>query len=228
MKKLDFPKHGFLGLLLCLVSILVIAPFFYRVPAAPVIIRIFFTGILIFSVYTFSKKKNALIISSILVIPALGSNWVSQFSPTPTLLIIKECSNILFFGYVILIILIKIFRSKEITANLIYGSVCIYMLIGLEWAFIFSLLENIQPGSFNFPASYLESSLTTDSGSTNTIHLFLYYSYTTLTTLGYGDVSPISPPAQSMASLEAITGQFYLTILVARLVGLHLTNKNNQ
>jgi hypothetical protein len=224
---LDIPKHGFLGLLLCLISILAIAPFFIGVPAAPVIIKLFFTGILIFSVYTFSKKKNDLIISSILVIPAVGFNWVSQFSPTPTLLIITDCSNILFYSYVIFVILLKIFRSKEITANLIYGTVCIYMLIGLEWAYIFSLLENLQPGSFDFPASNMESTLTADSGS-NTIPLFLYYSYTTLTTLGYGDISPISPPAQSMASLEAITGQFYLTILVARLVGLHITSKNNQ
>jgi len=227
LKKSDFPKHGFLGLLLCLVSILAIAPFFYGVPGAPVIIRIFITGILIYSVYTFSKKKNALIISSILVVPALVFNWVSQFFPTPSLLITKDCFNILFFGYVIFIILLKIFRAKEITANLIFGSVCIYMLLGLQWAFIFSLLENIHPGSFNFPASNFISTLTTDSGS-NTIPVFLYYSYTTLTTLGYGDITPISPPAQSMASLEAITGQFYLTILVARLVGLHITSKNNQ
>ncbi len=227
MKKANLPKHGFLGLLLCLVSILAIAPFFYGVPAAPVIIRILVTGILIFSVYTFSKKKNALVISFILVIPALVSNWVSQFSPTPTLLIITDCSTILFFGYVIFIILLNIFQSKEITANLIYGSVCIYMLIGLEWAFIFSLLENIHPGSFVFPASNFAFILTTDSSS-NTLPVFLYYSYTTLTTLGYGDISPLSAPAQSMASLEAITGQFYLTILVARLVGLHITSKNNQ
>jgi len=227
LKKEELPKHGFLGLLLCLVSILAIAPFFYGVPAAPVIIRIFFTGILIFSVYTFSKKKKALVISSILVIPAFVFNWVSEFSPTPSFLIIKDCANILFFGYVIFVILLKIFQTKEITADLIYGSVCIYLLIGLEWAFIFSLLENIHPGSFDIPASNFESTLTTDSGS-NTISLFLYYSYITLTTLGYGDITPISPPAQSISSLEAITGQFYLTILVARLVGLHLTSKSKE
>jgi voltage-gated potassium channel len=226
LKKVDLPKHGFLGLLLCLVSILAIAPFFYGFPAAPTIIRIFFTGVLIFSVYTFSKKKDALIISSILVVPAFVSSWLSQVSPTPFLLIIKDCSNILFFSYAIFIILLKIFRTKKITSNLIYGSVCVYLLIGLVWAFIFSLLENTNPGSFNIPASNFESMLSGNTGL-NTIHLFLYYSYTTLTTLGYGDITPITPPAQSISSLEAIVGQFYLTILVARLVGLHLTSKND-
>ncbi len=227
MKKVDLPKYGFLGLLLCLVSILAIAPFFYRSPAAPIIIRIFFTGILIFSVYTFSKKKDVLVISSILVVPAFVSNWLSQISPTPSLLIIKDCSNILFFGYIIFIILLKIFRSRKITSDLIYGSVCVYLLVGLVWAFIYSLLESTSPGSFYMSTSNIELLGNVKGGPTD-IHLFLYYSYTTLTTLGYGDITPITPPAQTISSLEAIVGQFYLTILVARLVGLHLTSKNDE
>jgi hypothetical protein len=75
--------------------------------------------------------------------------------------------------------------------------------------------------------SNIESLVAVNAGM-DSIHLYLYYSYTTLTTLGYGDITPTSPPAQSLSSLEAIVGQFYLTILVARLVGLHLTSKNDE
>ena len=111
------------------------------------------------------------------------------------------------------------------TVNLIYGSVCVYLLIGLVWAFIFSALEILYPGSFKFELQNPGADVLL---TTNQLQLsqLLYYSYVTLTTLGYGDISPVSPPARSFATLEAIAGQFYLTILVARLVGLQITGRS--
>ena len=80
------------------------------------------------------------------------------------------------------------------------------------WAFVFSVLEAINPGSFAIGDRQIEVGLS----------LFIYYSFVTITTLGYGDISPITAPANSFSFLEAVTGQLYLAILIARLVGIHI------
>jgi voltage-gated potassium channel Kch len=107
--------------------------------------------------------------------------------------------------------------------DLVYGSISVYLLIGVAWAYVYSALESTSPGSFHYAQQ--TSSLDT---SPVPLSLVVYYSYVTLATLGYGDITPVTTPAQSLAVLEAITGQFYLTILVARLVGIFIFDKSKQ
>jgi hypothetical protein len=104
--------------------------------------------------------------------------------------------------------------------DLIYATICVYLLIGVAWAYVYSVLENIFPGSFNFPLNLLQANPSLNEGRKHLTLLF-YYSFVTLTTLGYGDITPVTPPAQSLSTLEAIMGQFYIAILVARLVGIY-------
>ncbi len=80
------------------------------------------------------------------------------------------------------------------------------------WAFIFSVLEIIHPGSFAIGEGQIEVGRL----------LFIYYSFVTITTLGYGDITPLTAPANAFSSIEAVTGQIYLVVLVARLVGMHI------
>ncbi len=219
-----WPKYSFLGLLICLISVIVIAPFFMGNLYADLVMLAFISVVLISSTYIFSKKKRSLIIASSLAVPTLILNWARFFYTSPSTIIASKLLSLIFFGYIISILLWEVFKKKEITANLIYGSICIYLLIGLEWAFIFSLVDILQPGSFQASLLFEVGDAT---GQQISVHLmkFLYYSYVTLTTLGYGDITPVSPPAQLISTLESIFGQFYLTILVARLVGLHISNK---
>jgi hypothetical protein len=93
----------------------------------------------------------------------------------------------------------------------IAAAIVVYMFLGLLWTGAYSTLELLQPGAFAIPAGF--------SGPA-TRHLG-FFSFTTLTTLGYGDVTPVSPMAQSLATLEALIGQIYLAVLIARLVGIH-------
>ncbi len=87
------------------------------------------------------------------------------------------------------------------------------ILFGLCWGLLFALVEQLSPGSFNFPTHELSADL---------LREFIYYSLVTLTTVGYGDITPVTPVAQGFSNLEAIVGQIYLVVLVARLVGLHV------
>jgi len=227
MGELERPKFGFLGLLICLVSLMVVNPFLQQYSPSQPVVRIFLTAVILFSAYSFLKKKRALIIMSLLATPAFIFSWVSYSFQSPTIFLIQYVVNAIFFVYLIVSILTEIFSKHVITLDLIYGSICVYLLIGVAWANVYAVLENISPGSFNFPLPYLQANPSLIESETH-LSLLLYFSFVTLATLGYGDITPMTPPAQSLAALESITGQFYLAILVARLVGIYLFNKTKQ
>jgi hypothetical protein len=109
----------------------------------------------------------------------------------------------------------NVFVTDEVTSDRIVGSICIYLLIGMFFAFIFSALDLINPVMFNFGH---------DADPTiREFREYLYFSYTTITTLGYGDMLPTHPLSRLLTSLEAMIGPVYLAIVVARLVGMHIS-----
>ena len=96
---------------------------------------------------------------------------------------------------------------------MIMGGACAFVLIGIVWAYIYYLLEIFQPNSFK-----AAEPLGDDLGD------FMYYSFVTLTTLGYGDVLAVSKQARGLTILEAIIGQLYLAIMISRLVSRHTSD----
>jgi hypothetical protein len=104
-------------------------------------------------------------------------------------------------------LLTQIFRSGIVTSARVQGGVAVYLLLGLGWAHCYQIANRLTPGSF-------QSSV----GNFFSVVEWYYYSFATLTTLGYGDIVPIKPVSRSLAIGEALTGQLYLTVLIARLV----------
>jgi len=203
---------------------MVVYPLFHTYPGARFLYQILVTGIVLFSVYVFSQKRIVFLVGLSFAGLILIFDWAGIFSPSLFPPIIGIVLKSLFFAYFIYILLVNVFKTDMITTDLIYGSICIYLLLGVEWAFIYSILDFIRPGSISF--EMLEGA----TGDFNRDFIqrsphYLYFSFTTLTTLGYGDIAPQTLSARMMTSLESILGQFYLTILVARLIGLHLIRK---
>jgi voltage-gated potassium channel len=118
--------------------------------------------------------------------------------------------SITILGYVL--------RSGRVTMDRIFAAICVYLLIGFAWTFAYALLDEIAPGSFAAVADASRNDYVAR------VQQLRYFSFMTLTTVGYGDIVPRSPAARTMATLEAVTGQIYLAVLVARLVGLHIVH----
>jgi hypothetical protein len=123
----------------------------------------------------------------------------------------------LFLGFAVATILRNIFAEKAITGDEVLGAVCGYLLAAAMWANLYAATEILVPDSFSVSNDLKE--LATTHGRTA---LFNYFSVVTLTTMGYGDITPVRAPATALAMLEAIFGQFYIAVVVAQLVGLRL------
>jgi hypothetical protein len=162
---------------------------------------------------------------------AITATWLStQFAGGAecALLILGYLSAACFFGFALYGILANI-MARSVSADAIFGAVCGYLLLGIIWGLAYSSLEAARPGSFRIAgtpatADGATADNATNNGATATCHgVLTYYSLVTLTTVGYGDVTPTTPAARTLSWLEAVAGQFYLAVLVAGLVALHIS-----
>ena len=175
----------------------------------------FLTAIFFAIIFAIKSKRSHFIIASILVLPLVVSTWSQYLYDVRHITLMTRVFGALFFGYAVILILQTVFRSTEVTREMIFAAVVAYLLIGLMWAFFYMILENMVPGSFSFPEQ---------SRRVETMQ-FEYYSFVTITTLGYGDVLPLSNRASALAILEALIGQIYLVVVVAWLVGMFVSRK---
>ena len=156
---------------------------------------------------------------------AFLSVWASHALAGTAALVLVVAAHLLavcYFGFALHGILRAILGKKP-SGDAIFGAVCGYILLGVIWSLLFSAVETASPGSFRVPASP-----TADAAAAQPMRDMLgYYSFITLTTLGYGDVTPATRLTQTLAWIEAMTGQFYLAILVAGLVGFMVTQGRN-
>ncbi|MSR60218.1 MAG: potassium channel protein [Planctomycetaceae bacterium] len=160
----------------------------------------------------------------VLGVPAIfglfGAGYVHEPLAYP-LTIIVRVMGIVFLVFTIAMILRVLLTQRKVTHDSLVVTFCGYMLIGVVWAEIYMLLEFVDPGALHFIG---EHPVLTDRPAERWL-LLEYFSFTTLTTLGYGDIEPISPIARALACFEAILGQFYLAVLVAGLVGLRFASR---
>lgn len=195
---------------------MVMPPFLSNVVRHKLIMDILFSAILISGIYSVSEKKVTFVVALLIGIPSILAYWTTYFPAIHSLPLAAEVLNAVFFAYISYNILIFIFKEKDVTADLIIGAICVYFLMGIFWSSIYSFIEMVQPGSFLIP-----------EGRGDQRPLFMYYSFVTLTTLGYGDVTPLSQGARSLSFLEAAMGLLYLAVLIARQVGLHIARSAN-
>ncbi len=203
------PKR-FLILLISICLILILNPFLVGFGRLRLILEILFTLLLLSGAYAVSQRKRAFIFSLFLLVPAMSIHWMNYFQKSAVNGMMSDLLAGIFLAYVAVIILEYLIQEPEVTMDVIMAAVCVYLLMAFFWSSTFSVLEYFLPGSFQI-----------GEGAGSGFKDFTYFSFVTLTTLGYGDIVPLTPQAKTLACVEAVMGQIYIATLVARLVAIH-------
>ena len=206
----------FLILLILILLMLVLTPFLDEFVQTRILMDVFLTAILIFIIFTTRLKRSEAMIASFLALPLIITTWSGYFVEINTISLLTRIFGVLFFGYAAVNILRAIIKSEKVTRETIFAAIVAYLLIALMWAFLYMILEQASPGSFSFP----------DWGSRKETMQFEYLSFVTITTLGYGDITPVTDKASALVIIEAVIGQIYLVVLVAWLVGMHVSRRS--
>ena len=175
-----------------------------------------FSLILVSGAAAVADRPRTTLIVSVIAVAALLVRWASWLYPAAGLAVWREISTLASLVALCGVALALVLRRGPITTRRIEGAIAVYLLLGFTWAQAYELVALWHPGAFGGVVEGRDSNPWT------------YYSFVTLTTMGYGDIMPVHPLARALAVLEALTGQLYLTILLARLVSLELRSRRDE
>jgi hypothetical protein len=181
------------------------------------VIDALFSLLMLAGVSAISRQRTATIVVSAIAVAGLAIRWLGQFAPSHSMEIAIALSGVVSVATLAYVVLAQVLRAGPVTKHRIMGAIAVYLLFGLAWGEAYLAVECWTPGSFSAAAS---AALIPQS--------WMYYSFVTLTTVGYGDITPVSSLARSLAVLEALTGQLYPAILLARLVALEVNSVANR
>jgi len=214
------PEANFIYLLLGLLVILFAGPIIHDVTGQPMplVTQIAFSATLIIGIWTLVENRTWFIAGIVLVVADVILTVVHLVTGSMLGEIVTTLLELLFCGLCFVVALKYVLFGKRMDLNRIVGAICVYMLLGVLFGITNMLVHRFVPGSFNG----LDA-----SGDSMEGFSLIYYSFVTLTTLGYGDITPEGAIARSLAYLAAIAGQFYIAILVAMVVGQFLSQVNH-
>lgn len=208
--------NRFLVLLLMILLLLIASPFLLPFVRFKLLLDIFYTIILLSALWAISDKRRHLIVAVVLAVPYLATTWAGYFEENYTIALADGLTNTIFFGFVAYVVLRHVFGAVAVTREVIFAAVVAYLFIALAWANVYATTELVFPGSYALPESGFEVGL----------YELVYFSFVTITTLGYGDITPLTDRAAGLAVVEALVGQIYMVVLVAWLVGMHVSQKS--
>ncbi|HAB99811.1 MAG TPA: hypothetical protein DCE71_08325 [Parachlamydiales bacterium] len=177
----------------------------------------FFSGVFFSAIFNANHPKPIKILTMVLGVPALALDWTALFIPWKSLIISSLIFTIIFLTVCTASILYNVVLRAKVTMETLRGVVCAYFMIAFIFGFIYLVLEFIFPGSFQF--IYNDKNYTLHSSY---LSQTFYFSFITLLTIGFGDITPITDLSQSFVVIEGIIGQFYVAILVARIVSVYV------
>lgn len=179
----------------------------------PPVMQVLYSLMLIAALHAVAEIPWVFRTGILLFVAALVSHWWIILALSPVSVVTGSVCGIIFFCFIALSLLFHVFGHERVTGDTIAGAICVFLLIGITWSLAYQAIHFFDPGAFkNVAAESFSPAAHVD---------LAYFSFVTLTTLGYGDITPIAKPARMVAVTEAMVGQIYLTVLVARLVGLY-------
>ncbi len=207
---------GDIGLTLVSLSLVVLIFVIFPLRQAGLSGRVFFDLVMVSLMISgaLATKQNRIITVMTVALVIVGAVllWTARFYPTPFFMIISAVFSTIILLLYVRIVLLVMFRQGPVTWSRIQGGICAYLLLGMAWASAFNVVEQLHHGAFHF----VTEPVNIDQLTSNLI----YFSFATLTTVGFGDVLPVHPFARSLAIAEAIVGQLFPAILIGALVAM--------
>ena len=201
-------------LIFLVINVVVVYPLSAAGIAGHMLFGIIFGLLLVTGIAATARNTAVLVLFSVIAVLAAVIHWVRYVEPTSALQVADIAASLVSSALLSVIILIQVFREGEVTAARIQGAVAIYLLLAMTWAFAYALIAALDPTAF-------QETVTVPPNEVDT-HRYMYFSFVTLTSLGLGDILPLSPVARLLVILESMVGQLFPVILIARLVSLEL------
>jgi hypothetical protein len=184
--------------------------------------RLFFSLVVVAGVLTTFGQKWLHGFAVVLAAAILPLNFVEAIRPGLVVALLTTGLSLLYVGLLLVTLLLRIFRAGLVTIHRIAGAIVVYLLLGALWAFLYQVVALTIPQAFRLPEDLA------GSGSEALQRLLMYFSIITLTSTGYGDITPVHPVARLLAMFEALVGQLYLAITLARLVSLEIMHRHEK
>ena len=212
-----FHRFSTVELLIALVLLFVFFPFVEEVKGGDVIIAILLSLVLLSAVLAVADRKGVFFIALVLAIPAIVGRWINHFRPDLVPPPVFLVAGLALIAFVVANLLRFVLRAPSVNTEVLCASISAYLMLGLLWTVAYWLVAQVTPNAFSF-----------NTGPKETMSGFnaFYFSFITLSTVGYGDIAPVSRIARWLAATEAMTGLLYVTVLIARLVSLYSTPKS--
>lgn len=214
LERLRFRRFSTVQLLIALAVLLTAAPFVEELEGGHLILSVLFSLVLIAAVFAVANRRRTLAIALVLAVPAITARWINHFRPDlvhPSVFLV--CALVL-LAFVVGHLLHFILRAPVVTTDVLCASIAVYLMLGLVWTVAYWLVDQVTPGgAFSFNTDRGVHSMNGFTG--------FYFSFITLSTVGYGDITPVSRAARWLAATEAMTGLLYVAVLIARLVSLY-------
>jgi voltage-gated potassium channel len=215
-KTIHLTPRYFSLLLASLMILLVLAPQFEDSFIGAILLHAGLTAVFMTGVIANRQQRVVFRASLIIAVVAIPITWVAFVTESVIVSLGQYAVTVLFCGVTGALILSAVLREYLGAIQAVLGAICVYLLIGLAWATIYAAIERIEPQSFDFNH---HRTITTSSGQTHTVFSQqVYFSFVTMSTLGYGDVTPRTPLAETATWMQSVVGQLYIAILIARLV----------
>jgi voltage-gated potassium channel len=217
-----FSERRFSLLLLAEILVFIIHPLVYQIGRGLWLYDFFVSLVFLTAFFILFNRKGRRLLALVLGVPTVLANWTGYVLPgvpAEPLALTFHLFAVLFLGFTVVAILRTIHQSKTVTTDSLAGAFGGYLLAAVAFGHLFSALEIAAPGSYRVGTDEMRTELREGE---HRRALLNYFSFMTLTTVGYGDVTPATHPARSLASLEAVVGQFYIAVLMAVLIGQRL------
>ena len=207
-------------LLIVLALFFIFAPFVEEIEGGHLILSFLFSLVLLAAILAVADRKRDLVIAIVLAIPAIAGRWINHFRPDLVHPAVFLVAGLILIAFVVGNLLRFVLRAPSVTTEVLCASISAYLMLGLMWTMAYWLVDQLTPGgAFSFNTNAGTRSMNGFTG--------FYFSFVTLSTVGYGDITPVSRIARWLAAMEAMTGLLYVAVLIARLVSLYSSPKSN-